>query len=106
MKDEQTHLGLILDSGLTFHSHIKGKTIKANRGIGMIRYLSKYLTHDVLDQLYKLYVRPRLDYGDIIYNRNDPDLRLGFTSKLHRRWYRRLAHFYKLKKYKVSSVFV
>ena len=82
MKDEQTHLGLILDSGLTFHSHIKDKTIKANRGIGMIRYLSKYFTSDVLDQLYKLYVRPHLDYGDIIYHRNDPDFRLDFTKKL------------------------
>ena len=39
MKDEQTQLGLILDSSLTFHSHIKDKTIEANRGIGMIRYL-------------------------------------------------------------------
>ena len=33
MKDEQPHLGLILDSSLTFHSHIKDKT-KAKRGIG------------------------------------------------------------------------
>ena len=69
MKDQQLHLGLILDSSLTFHSHIKGKTIKAKRGIGIIRYLSKYLTCDVLDQLYKLYVGPHLDYGDIIYHR-------------------------------------
>ena len=69
MKDEQTHLGLILDSSRTFHSHIKDKTIKAKRGIGMVRYLSKYLKLDVFDQLYKLYVRPHLDYGDIIYHR-------------------------------------
>ena len=48
----------------------------------MIRYLSKYLTHDVLNQLYKLYVRPHLDYGDIIYHRNDPDFRLDFTNKV------------------------
>ena len=82
MKDEQTHMGLILDSSLTFHSHIKDKTIKANRGIGMIRYLSKYLARDVLDQLYKLYVRSHLDYSDIIYYRNDPDFRLDFTNKL------------------------
>ena len=80
MKDEQTHLGLILDSSLTFHSHIKDKAIKANRGIGMI--MSKYLARDVLKQLYKLYVRPHLDYGDIIYHRNDPDFRLDFTDKL------------------------
>ena len=49
MKDEQTHLGLILDPSQTFHSHIKDKTIKAKRGIGMIRCLSKYLMRDVLD---------------------------------------------------------
>ena len=82
MKDEQTHLGLILDSSLTFHSHIKDKTIKANRGIGMIRYLSNYLTCDVLDKLYKLHVRLHLDYGDIIHHRNDPDFRLDFINKL------------------------
>ena len=82
MKYEQTHLVLILDSSLTFHSHIKDKTIKANRGIGMTRYLSKYLARDVLDQLYKLYVRPHLDYGGIIYHMNDPDFRLDFTNKL------------------------
>ena len=64
-----THPGLILDSSRTFHSHMKDKTIKAKRGIGMIRYLSKYHMRDVLDQLYKLYVRPHLDYGDIIYHR-------------------------------------
>ena len=130
MYDQQTHLGLILDSILTFHSHIKDKTIKSNRGIGMMRYLLKNLTCDVLDQLHRIYVRPHLDYGDIIYHRNDPDFRLDFTNKLeaiqystalpvsgawhgtnrqklheelgwkslyHRRWYRRLTHFYKLK---------
>ena len=63
------HLGLILDSSRTFYNHIIDKTIKAKRGIGMIRYLSKYLMRDVLDQLYKLHVRPHLDYGDIIYHR-------------------------------------
>ena len=47
----------------------------------MTRYLSKYLTRVVLDQLYQLYVRPHLDYGDIIYHRNDPDFRLDFPNK-------------------------
>ena len=44
--------------------------------------MSKYLSRDVLDQFFKLYVRPHLDYGDIIYHRNDPDFRLDFTNKL------------------------
>ena len=34
----------------------------------MIRYMAKYVSRDVRDQIYKLYVRPHLDYGDIIYH--------------------------------------
>ena len=45
----------------------------------MKRYLSKCLARDVLNQLYKLYVRPHLGYGDILYHRNDLDFRLDFT---------------------------
>ena len=82
MKDEQTHLGLIYDFSLTFHSHTKDKTIKANSRIGMIWCLSKYLTCNVLDQLYTFYIRPHSDHGDIIYHRNDPEFRLDFTNKL------------------------
>ena len=32
--------------------------------------------------MYKLYVRPHLDYGDIIYHKFDPELTLEFTKKL------------------------
>ena len=72
IKKEQKHLGLNFDSGLTFHSHLREKIISARRGIGVIRFLSKYVSRDVLDQMYKLYVRPHLDYGDIIYHKFDP----------------------------------
>ena len=82
IKQEQKHLGLILDSGLTFHSHAREKIMSARRGIGVIRFLSKYVTRDVLDQIYKLYVRPHLDYGDIIYHKFDPEFTLEFTRKL------------------------
>ena len=51
-------------------------------GIAVIRFLSKYVTRDVLDQMYKLYVRPYLDYGDIINHKFDPGLTLEFTRKL------------------------
>ena len=67
MKYEQKHLGMILDSA---------------RGIGVIRYLSEYVSRDVLDQMYNLYVRPHLDYGDIIYHKVDPELSLDFLKKL------------------------
>ena len=66
IKLEHKHLGMILDSKLNFHSHIREAIIKARRGVRIIRFLSKYVSRDVLDQIYKLYVRPHLDYGDII----------------------------------------
>ena len=73
---EHKHLGMILDTKLYFQSHVKEAICKARRGIGVLRYLSKYVSRDILDQLHKLYVRPHLDYGDIIYHKYDPDLRL------------------------------
>ena len=82
IKDEQKHLGMVLDSALNFRSHVREKIISARKGIGVIRYLSKYVSRDVLDQMYKLYVRPHLDYGDIIYHKFDPELTLEFTKKL------------------------
>ena len=80
IKDEQKHL--VLDSDLNFRSHIREKIISARKGIGVIRYLSKSVSRDVLDQMYKLYLRPHLDYGDIIYHNFDPELTLQFTKKL------------------------
>ena len=82
IKAEHRHLGMILNSKLTFLSHIKEAIVKARRGIGIIRFLSKYVARDVLDQIYKLYVRPHLDYGDIIYHKYDPEFKLDFTKRL------------------------
>ena len=59
-KDEHTHLGKIMDSNLNFNSDVREAIIKARRGIGIIRYLSKYVSTDVLDQIYKLYARLHL----------------------------------------------
>ena len=82
VKPEHKHLGMILDSKLSFQSHVREAIIKARRGNGIIRFLSKYASRDVLDQIFKLYVRPNLDYGDIIYHRHDPKFKLEFTKKL------------------------
>ena len=80
VKTEHKHLGMILDSKLNFQSHIRKAIIKARRGIGIIRFLSKYVSRDVLDQIYKLYVRAHLDYGDIIYHKYDAELKLDFIK--------------------------
>ena len=66
--NEQKHLGLSLDSKLSFERHVNEKIIKAKRGIGIIKYLSNYLPLKTLDQMYKAIVRSHLDYCDIIYH--------------------------------------
>ena len=68
--DEHKHLdlGIILDSKLSFSTHIKSAILKTRKGIGLLKYLSKYLPRHTLHELYKLYVRPHLDYGDVIYH--------------------------------------
>ena len=81
-KNEHKHLGIILDDKLNFQSHVKEAIAKARRGIGIIKYLSRYVNREVLDQIYKLHVRPHLDYGDILYHKYDPEMRQGFTKKL------------------------
>ena len=69
-------------SKLTFDKHIQASITKARKEIGVIRFMSKYLQRNVLDQLYKLYVRPHLDYCDVIYHKHDPTLKLQFTKTL------------------------
>ena len=64
----QKHLGLALDSKLSFRHHLDGKIKKANKGIGLIHRLRKYVPRKSLLTIYKSYIRPHLDYGDIIYD--------------------------------------
>ena len=73
---------MMLDSALNFRSHIKEKIISAQKGIGVIQYLLKYVLRNVLDQMYKMYVRPHLDNSDVIYHKFDPELTLDFTKKI------------------------
>ena len=85
--NEHKHLGMTLDSQLNFQSHTRAAILKARRGIGLIRYPSKYVSRDILNLVYKLYVRPHLDYGDIIYHRYNPEVHLSFTQKIEQTQY-------------------
>ena len=60
--NEQKHLGLILESDLSFEKHLNEKMIKAKKNIGFLKHLSKFLPLKTLDQMYKALVRPHLDY--------------------------------------------
>ena len=59
--DEHKYVGITLDRTLSFSSHIKAAISKTRKGIGMLRFLSRYLLRHTLNELYKLYVRPHLE---------------------------------------------
>ena len=65
---EQKHLGIILDSKVSFANHIKTAISKSRQGIGVLRFFSKYLPRHTLNEMFKLYVRRHLDYGDVVYH--------------------------------------
>ena len=64
----QKHLGLKLDKKLRFKEHLKDKFAKVIRGIGILKKLSGFLPRHSLITLYKSFIRPHLDYTDIIYD--------------------------------------
>ena len=73
-QDYAKHLGVYLDTRLNFSKHIREALIKASKGNSLLKYLSKYVSRKVLDLCYKLYIRPHLDYGDVIYHNQRTDL--------------------------------
>ena len=124
-EDSTKHIGLYLDSRLSFAKHITEAIRKATKGLSLMKYLSKYVSRKVLALCYKLYVRPHLDYGDIIYHNQRTDLmklieqvqykaalivtgcwqgtsreklydELGWESLDQRRWGRRMTTWYKI----------
>ena len=76
---QQKHLGLILDEKLVFKDHVSEKIAKANRGIGAIKRMSKYLPRKSLISMYTSFIRPHLDYADVVY---DQPHNASFSSKI------------------------
>ena len=122
----QKHLRVHLDEELTFKHHINEKINKANKGIRIFRTLNNILPCSALLTMYRSFVRPHLDYGDVIYDQPENE---SFSSKIEsvqynaslaitgatrgtsqeklyqesgleslrsRRWLRRMCFFYKL----------
>ena len=64
---------------MLFNTHITEKIGKASKGIGVIKKLLKSLPRNALLTIYNSFVRPDLDYGDIVYDRPNNE---SFISKL------------------------
>ena len=64
----QNHLSLILDSKLNFCDHVneKIKKVSISKGIYVIRQMNLSLSRSSPLKIFKLFVRPDLDYNDAI----------------------------------------
>ena len=132
----QNHLGLFLDPKLSFDEHIQCILIKTPKIIGLIRKLQPIIPRAALLTIYKSFLRPHLDYGDVIYdrvfnesfqNKLEPvqynaalaitgairvSLReklyqeLGLESLKSRQWYQKLCLLFKLKKINISLTYL
>ena len=67
----QKHLRVVLDFKFDFNIHVQQKIKKCDKIIGLIRKLSISLPRKALLTIYKSFVRPHLDYGDILYDKPD-----------------------------------
>ena len=122
----QKNLGDYLDSRLDFREHLQNMFNKINKTIILLRKLQNNLPRAPLITIYKSFIRPHLDYGDILYDqtfnnsfherleliqynaalaitcairgssREKRYQELGFESLQQRLWYRKLCLFYKI----------
>ena len=64
----QKHLGLILDKKLNFKEHVNSAISKVNKGISVLKKLRHTLPRKSLITISKSFLRPLVDYGNIIYD--------------------------------------
>ena len=67
------------DKKLNFEEQLKKVESKVNKTIGIIRNFQKVLPRSALLTIYKSFIRPHLDYGDIIC---DKAFNASFHAKL------------------------
>ena len=75
------YLGLTLDHKLIFQHHVNDKMKKFMKGIDRFSWKTiVYFTSNIyLQTIYKSFIRPHLDHGDVVYNQSSNDV---FSNKL------------------------
>ena len=73
---------MLLDSHINFNEHVQSKINKCYNIIWLIKKLSIHLPIEALLRIYKSFVRPNLDYGDIIFDKTKDVRELIFLIKL------------------------
>ena len=77
--NSQKHFGIVLSNRLSFEDHLKMVLNKVKKTIGRPRKLQSILPRSGRLSIYKSFIRPHLDYGDIIY---DQAYNASFHQKL------------------------
>ena len=77
--ESQKYLGLILHNQLNFNEHLKGVVDKISKTMGLIHKFQSILPQFSLFTIFKTFIRPHLDYGDMIY---DQTYKVSFHRKL------------------------
>ena len=80
--ESHKHLGIVLEKHLSFHEHIPKKIKICNKLIDTIKNLPFYLPRKSLLTIYKSFVRPHLDYSDIIYDNPENETLLNNLEKV------------------------
>ena len=110
------HLGVYLDERLSFSKHIRETLTEAEKGISLLKCISKYVSRKVLDMTYKFYIKiyqnQRADLMHLVEqtqykaglvvsgcrqgtSRKNIYKELGWES-LTDRWFHRMTLFYKI----------
>jgi hypothetical protein len=66
--EHEKDLGITMDRRLNFDKHIQEKVNKANSMMGLIRRTFCHLDEENFKLLYKAFVRPHLEYGNVIWH--------------------------------------
>ena len=65
---QHRHLGVILQSDLRWNSHITATIAKSARQLFLLRRLRPSVTPTALILLYKIYIRPKLEYASTVFS--------------------------------------
>jgi hypothetical protein len=65
--NQHTHLGLLINSDLTWSPHIQSVCERAGKGVGILSRLS-YKNRKSLDIMYKSFIRPIMEYACVVWD--------------------------------------
>ena len=112
-KQETTFLGVLIDSNVTWNSHIRNICMLVSRGIGILYKLRYYLSQRSLLMLYNSFILSNISYCNIVWG-NSNNMKIEKILRLQKKALRictyshYIAHtdpiFYNLKTLKIGDI--